>query len=614
MVNINQWTTPSHDNSSANQAVQSVIASDDATTHEWLQASFLQPTIRTDDIHGELIKFLLNGQDPHELIAELASSNVSVSETADDYLQTCLRYQADIGIANLLHTIQFPYKRDYYSPLCSVATRLIENEHMTEATRVISYLDEFAGKHPRTRLLRLKYLFRAEMLDELHELFARIPAQDYRTSEELMLLRIKYECTIGNPEGGLALLNELGPLDTLPPLMMRWAIDCLLSLGRHHDIVPLLEAWLSLDFCYSNEARRVLPIAASTGETTRLVRAIEQLHGWFMAPDLVQLRKTLLCNAGEQESVTTRHDQPSHMDTEVTGPPPATMTSHSLSRNACFFCTDIKFNIPTLIALTSLAMAISREESPPDIYVFTPTETLAWWEHIAHNFSLEFQSLTLRIVSTSPMSLDASRAHFGFHSFGDVLSTAVYARFYASRYLYRLGVARALYLDSDIIIQRSPRPLLNMDMSIYPLAARTEQTTPLIGRAIQLHDIPSNRYFNAGILLFNLQHPAAYQVIEQAIAYSEHAEEKLLFLDQCALNKAVRGLYIAMSENYNWFVRPTASARADHHQAAIVHFVGTPKPWDSNYKGQGTALWQQYRNHAARLFGEDVLLATKVTT
>ncbi|WP_084478783.1 glycosyltransferase [Dickeya sp. NCPPB 3274] len=613
MVNMNQLVTHSPNNNSAVMAEQFVIESNYSTTRELTHSPLSQPPIRTDAVHTEIIKLLLNEQDTHALIAELTPDKSSVSEVADDYLQTCLRYQADIGIANLLHTVQFPYKRDYYSPLCDVATRLIENEHMTEAARIIAYLGEFAGKQPRTRLLRLKYLFRAEMLDELHALFARIPPQDYRVSEELMMLRIKYECTIGNPEGGLALLSELGPLDTLPPQMMRWAIDCLLSLGRHHEIVPLLEAWLSLDFCYSNEARRVLPVAASTGETARLVRAIEQLHGWFMSPDLVQLRTTLLCNNREQESAAAQFAQASNTDAEVTEPPPAAITVRSLSRRACFFCTDIKFNIPTLVALTSLAMAISREENPPDIYIFTPVETLAWWEHITHNFSFEFKSLTLRIVSTHPMPLDASRAHFGFHSFGDVLSTAVYARFYASRHLYRLGIARALYLDSDIIIQRSPLSLLDMDMDIYPLAARTEHITPLIGRAIQLHDIPNSRYFNAGILLFNLQHPAAHQVIEQAIANSEHPDEKLLFLDQCALNKAVRGLYIAISENYNWFVRPTPSALPDHHQAAIVHFVGTPKPWDSNYKGQGTALWQQYRNHAARLFGEDALLTAGVT-
>ncbi|WP_263063107.1 glycosyltransferase family 8 protein [Dickeya dadantii] len=281
-------------------------------------------------------------------------------------------------------------------------------------------------------------------------------------------------------------------------------------------------------------------------------------------------------------------------------------------QHAIFFCIDTSYNVAACVALTSLVMSTHHTEARlPDIYLFVLPESHAVWAAIATHLSQHRCAFRIYIISTLDIPLDESRAQYGFQNYGKTLSIAAYTRLYASRYLHLHGVSRALYLDSDIIIQHSPLPLLNMNMSGFPLAARTERNHPRVSRAIRLHRIPNNRYFNSGVLLLDLQHPAALTVLNSAITYSEQRHHHLLYLDQCALNKAVQGLYLGLNEKYNWFMLPQGTQAGGSEQAAIVHFISTPKPWESGYGGWGAALWQHYQRHAISTVSEPLFYALR---
>ncbi|WP_042860195.1 glycosyltransferase [Dickeya sp. NCPPB 3274] len=281
-------------------------------------------------------------------------------------------------------------------------------------------------------------------------------------------------------------------------------------------------------------------------------------------------------------------------------------------QHAIFFCIDASYNVAACVALTSLVMSTHHTEARlPDIYLFVLPESHAVWEDIATHLSQHHRAFRLYIISTLDIPLDESRAQYGFQNYGKTLSIAAYTRLYASRYLHQRGVSRALYLDSDIIIQHSPLPLLHIDMAGFPLAARTERNHPRVSRAIRLHRIPNNRYFNSGVLLLDLQHPAVLSMLNSAIAYSEQHHHHLLYLDQCALNKAVQGLYLGLNEKYNWFMLPEGPLAYGSEQAAIVHFISTPKPWESSYGGWGAALWQRYQRHAITTVSEPLFYALR---
>ncbi|WP_225087806.1 glycosyltransferase [Pectobacterium colocasium] len=573
---------------------------------------FYSITQPIQDIHSEVFKTLLNRHDAKEVIEIIRQRmpELTLAHVSAHYLQLCLMYGADHGVANLFQKIRMRYNRSTHHNLVNVATRLINNSFMNEANTIILHLSEFASRHPAQRILRLKYLFALEKLDELSEMFKDIPLRDYQTSDELIALRVKYDCVMGNPSAGLEWLIALAPLDTLPPRLLQWAVDCMTTLGRYEEAVPLLEAWFSLDFSYRRDTKRVLRVAEKTGETPRLVLAIERLHGWFTCPDLVRLRTTLL-----QAYSPTHPVQISGISPTVNGPTcedAALQPTKPLSEYAIFFCTDADFSLPAVVALTSLAMSIGGANNLPDIYIFVPPEIRPLWERIAERFTSAFPIITLRIVSTLQMDLDEVSAQFGFYNVGETLSTTTYTRLYASRYLHYIGVTRALYLDSDIVILHSPLSLLYEDMQGFPLAARTDRNTPLIKRAIRLHRIPNERYFNAGVILFDLTHPAMPSTINTAITYSKQGNSPLLFLDQCALNKAISGLYLALDERYNRFIPPSSATQVVEDNTVIMHFIETPKPWQAGYAGQGLTIWGEYQRHAIRIIGDEIFCSSPV--
>ncbi|MEQ9886404.1 glycosyltransferase family 8 protein [Pectobacterium zantedeschiae] len=567
-----------------------------------------------EDIHVAIFKTLLNQHDTREVLLALQQqTSLSSGILAASYLNISLQYGADSATARLFNNASIAYSSRNYDGLVHSATRLINAGSLKEANAILSHLSEFAGQHLNTRILYLKYLFRDRRLDELRQQFENIPIRDYRVSEELLGLRIRYECDIGNPEAGLAWLTDLGAYETLSPRLIQSAIYCLISLARYDDVVPLLEIWLNLDFSYQYNAKHILLVATQTGETIRLIRAIEQLHGWFTSPDLIRLRSALITLDSTQQRIHNGNDQDhkpentEQQEQSSLGVHPSPL--HTVSESAIFFCTDAEYTAPAIVALISLALTIERSENLPDLYIFVLPETHSLWERIADNFNKEFSSLTLRVVSTLQMQLSQCRTKYGFNTMGDVQSTMAYARIYASRYLSQCGVARALYLDSDVVVQFSPLPLLYMDMEEFPLAACNDQIDPLVDKAIKLHGITNGRYFNSGVMLLDFHHPATLPAIEAAIAYSEDTDNLLIFQDQCALNKAIRGLYLPLDNKYNCYMPPGRPVSAIHENATIVHFVNTPKPWHLAYLGQGVTLWSRFYDHAVRIFGKDIFLS-----
>ncbi|ACT12716.1 MULTISPECIES: glycosyltransferase [Pectobacterium] len=577
-------------------------------------ASSLANSTLRGDIHAEIFKTLLNQHDTDEVMFALQQQMpLSSGILATRYVEICLQYGADSGVARLFQRTPVAYSSSHYYSLVGTTNRLLDAGQLEEANAIISHLSEFAGQHPNTRMLHLKYLLKGRRFEELRQQLESIPARDYKMSEALVALRTRYECTIGNPEAGLAWLADLGPLETLSANLIHCAIQCLISLARYNDVIPLLEAWFNLDFSYQEAAKRILLVATQTGETIRLIRAIEQLHGWFTSPDLIRLRTALITLDATQRRIQREDDKGDETEsTSLTAYYPLGVSlspPHPVSENAIFFCADTAYTAPAIVALISLAIAIERSENLPDIYIFVLPEAHGLWGQLASSFNREFPSLTLRVVSTLQMQLDQSRAHYGFNSMGDMLSTMAYARLYASRYLSQCGVARALYLDSDVVIQSSPLPLLYMDMEEFPLAACHDQVGPLVDHAVTLHGIPNGRYFNSGVMLLDFHHPATLPAIEAAITYSEDTDSVLIFQDQCALNKAIRGLYLTLDGKYNCYMPPGRPMSAMYENAAIVHFVSTPKPWHLAYLGQGTALWSRFYDHAVRIVGKDIFLS-----
>ncbi len=166
-------------------------------------------------------------------------------------------------------------------------------------------------------------------------------------------------------------------------------------------------------------------------------------------------------------------------------------------------------------------------------------------------------------------------------------SIATYYRVFVANLLPD-KIQKFLYLDVDIIIKESIKPLLDMELGDTPLFAVKEAIPDYVPRL----GIPAGYdCFNAGVLLFNLPQWRKYNYTTQLITSIADNESNNLKNDQEVLN--------AMFYKTVSFLHPKWNFQRWHYQLSeqqiqqrygvsrnellnnpsIIHFTGPTKPW-----------------------------------
>jgi len=158
---------------------------------------------------------------------------------------------------------------------------------------------------------------------------------------------------------------------------------------------------------------------------------------------------------------------------------------------------------------------------------------------------------------------------------------------------------RVLYLDTDLIVLADVLALQEIDFSEKVLAAvygaPVEVTLDKDFFISRLKWSSKIGYFNSGVLLFNLikWREGNYDALIKDLM--DKYPDALISHDQTLLNAVAKGEFMHLSPNYNltWYA---GSKRPDNSEAAILHFVGSPKPWDflGKWLHKGYAVWVQY--------------------
>lgn len=153
-------------------------------------------------------------------------------------------------------------------------------------------------------------------------------------------------------------------------------------------------------------------------------------------------------------------------------------------------------------------------------------------------------------------------------------------------------VSRILYLDADVVVLESVAPLWEVDMTSKLVAAVTNVLPPdSVDRSKPL-EIGSHRYFNAGVMLLNLDLMRREESSQALCDYGRAHAAELVWRDQDALNVVLGSSRVALHPRWNCmngiFIFPwstdvlgleaVAEARAN---PAIRHFEGPGpyKPW-----------------------------------
>lgn len=129
---------------------------------------------------------------------------------------------------------------------------------------------------------------------------------------------------------------------------------------------------------------------------------------------------------------------------------------------------------------------------------------------------------------------------------------------------------RLLYLDSDIVVAKSLRPLFETDLQGAAIAGVPvdKDATFLANLNNNLGKPADTAYFNAGVLLIDIAKWREQNVTERVLEVARRLGNDLTYLDQDALNSVADGHFVMLDRKWNWY-----SASADPSHASIIHFV-----------------------------------------
>ncbi len=257
-----------------------------------------------------------------------------------------------------------------------------------------------------------------------------------------------------------------------------------------------------------------------------------------------------------------------------------------------YFCTDSNYLAGTSVGLFSFLRNNCALRGKCAITVVCSDDALNFATEIFARISRAF-GVSIAVAPASALlgSLGNFRRDWGFYSVRQGLSDAAYYRIFAAQALLARGArGRALYIDSDTWIGHGVARIFAFDLEGQPLGARPDLTIfPEIARAAVALGIEPAKYFNSGVLLFDLEHPELPAALARAVEIAQK-QEMLTFHDQCALNLAFRELSTPLPEPFNCFLHGP-SPPDPTVEPVILHFAASPKPWDPMYSSAHCMRW-----------------------
>ena len=190
----------------------------------------------------------------------------------------------------------------------------------------------------------------------------------------------------------------------------------------------------------------------------------------------------------------------------------------------------------------------------------------------------------------------------------DYITKATYYRLFIDRML-NSDIDKVLYLDSDIVVDKSLETLWNSNISNYAVGCVTDMSEAK-------HDYnrldfdPKLGYFNAGVLLINLKYWRDHHIIDEFVNIIINHPEMIEQHDQDVLNIVLCKNKFTLPLTYNvqngFLFKPEyleldeKKYKMDLEQAVqnpvIIHYTAVIKPWHLECNHPLRKRWFKYRN------------------
>lgn len=176
----------------------------------------------------------------------------------------------------------------------------------------------------------------------------------------------------------------------------------------------------------------------------------------------------------------------------------------------------------------------------------------------------------------------------------DHLSIVTYYRLFAADLLPD-KVDKALYLDCDVIVDGSLKPLFEMDWKDIAIGGAPDMCVGWQKFYDRLGYDRALGYFNAGAVLMNLSYWRQHSVGQRCMQYLSENYEKLLNNDQDVLNYVLREEKRTLPVTYNYqiqlrmpyffhtFDKAMQQDILSTQHPIIIHYAAELKPWMVKY-------------------------------
>ncbi len=192
----------------------------------------------------------------------------------------------------------------------------------------------------------------------------------------------------------------------------------------------------------------------------------------------------------------------------------------------------------------------------------------------------------------------------------DYITRAAYYRLLVTEYLPK-EVEMALYLDCDIIVNKSLIALYNSDILDYSAAVVLDCNYYLEERIVKLGIKNANTYFNSGVLLLNLRYWRENDIFNKIVFYNNAHSDLLDTHDQDLLNVVLMNTVKYLPINYNFQTGFLHKRNLKKYNEAlhstimgmsaddivIWHYSTPVKPWNNWYFAYPNyEVWEKYKN------------------
>ena len=186
-------------------------------------------------------------------------------------------------------------------------------------------------------------------------------------------------------------------------------------------------------------------------------------------------------------------------------------------------------------------------------------------------------------------------------------SIATYYRLYAAELLPK-DIHCILYLDCDIIVQGDLRSLWELDMTDKAVAGVSDIYECCGKFQRQLHYSEEVGYFNAGVLLINLDYWREYAIGQQLLDFLANHYDLVEANDQDVLNAVLWDKKALLPLTYNYqiqfrkkyfYLKSSEKMRQEIDsttEPVIIHYAAPQKPWNIKYyKMPFKQVWWYYK-------------------